>query len=90
MMRLEYPRVYNRVIHNIDLFFFSIIGIIHTIIVLQDFGILSTTVLTLSVTPMILLLAILVFAILVVRESLNYKDFIAMDSRDPKIFEEET
>jgi hypothetical protein len=39
---------------------------------------------------MILLLAILVFAILVVRESLNYKDFIAMDSRDPKIFEEET
>ncbi len=88
-LRLSQPRGYDLILHYGELFLFSSMGIIHAIVIMQDFGILSMT----SLTPELLLFnfifAVLLFGILAIRENHHHKELIAKNNLEVGEFEEE-
>lgn len=68
------------VLHNLDLFFFSCILVVHSVVILQDIGILAMNSMTKELIPLLLILAILLNAIAYAREGRNHKELIARDN----------
>ena len=89
LIKLDQPKLYDRVAHQLEMFFFSAILVVHSIVVLIDIGILPTNSVTDKIVPQICILVVLIYAIWFAREVAKHKEVIARDNQDLDLFEEE-
>jgi hypothetical protein len=80
LIKLEQPKLYDSVVHNLDLFYFSGIFVTHSIVILQDIGILPINCVTDSLIPILFIVVLLFYAIAYAKEGLKLKEYIARDN----------